>query len=211
MSDAETRALGRAAAILLVASVVRWGWDRMGAGAVPIQGPDESAHLLQKSRALAEDHAERARPLGPGQRIDPNRASARELDRLPGIGATTAQALVASRERDGPFRRPDDLTRVRGVGVATVARIRDRLDFEVPPPGPSPAPSAGKGAEARVDLNRARLEELQALPGIGPALARRIVQARTARPFTGPDDLLRVPGIGPATMERLRTRVTVRP
>lgn len=45
---------------------------------------------------------------------------------------------------------------------------------------------------------------LETLPGIGPALAARIV---AARPFHDVDDLLRVRGIGPATLERLRSAV----
>lgn len=62
----------------------------------------------------------------------------------------------------------------------------------------------GARGEARVRLNQADPRELQTLPGIGPALARRIV---AARPFARIDDLLGVPGIGPKTLERLRPRV----
>ena len=58
--------------------------------------------------------------------------------------------------------------------------------------------------EARVSLNRASLAELEALPGVGPALARRIV---AHRPYLRVEDLLRVPGIGPKTLERLRPYV----
>lgn len=58
--------------------------------------------------------------------------------------------------------------------------------------------------EARVSLNRADAETLQVLPGIGPALAARIV---AGRPFRRVDDLEGVSGIGPATMERLRPLV----
>jgi competence protein ComEA len=56
----------------------------------------------------------------------------------------------------------------------------------------------------RVSLNEASPAELQSLPGIGPALADRIV---AARPFHALDDLRRVRGIGPVTMRRLRDRI----
>lgn len=56
----------------------------------------------------------------------------------------------------------------------------------------------------RISLNEASLPELESLPGIGPALAARIV---AARPFHGIDELERVSGIGPATMRRLRDRI----
>lgn len=58
-----------------------------------------------------------------------------------------------------------------------------------------------------VDLNRASIEELQSLPRIGPALARRIVEGR---PYDDVDALVRVRGIGPATVARLRSRAFVR-
>jgi beta-lactamase superfamily II metal-dependent hydrolase len=54
-----------------------------------------------------------------------------------------------------------------------------------------------------LDLNGADQASLERLPGIGPALARAIVQERGARPFLGADDLARVRGIGAATVERI--------
>lgn len=60
--------------------------------------------------------------------------------------------------------------------------------------------------EARVSVNDAPPIRLERLPGIGPALAQRIV---AARPFARVDDLLRVRGIGPVTLERLRPHVTL--
>lgn len=56
-----------------------------------------------------------------------------------------------------------------------------------------------------VDVNRATADELEALPGIGPKLAARIVEDRTRRgPFPSVEALDRVRGIGPATVRRLR-------
>jgi competence ComEA-like helix-hairpin-helix protein len=70
--------------------------------------------------------------------------------------------------------------------------------------------SASGEAAAMVDLNQAGLAELDALPGIGPVLAGRILQHRAAHgPFREPEDLLAVPGIGPRLYERLRPRVRV--
>jgi competence protein ComEA len=60
-------------------------------------------------------------------------------------------------------------------------------------------------------VNRAGTEALEGLPGIGPALARRVVAHRdSAGPFRTADDLLAVRGIGPATLERLRDRIRFR-
>jgi comEA protein len=57
----------------------------------------------------------------------------------------------------------------------------------------------------RIDVNTAGSAELQLLPGIGPALAERIMQDREANgPFSSVDDLMRVKGIGPRTVARLR-------
>ncbi|MCA9727517.1 MAG: helix-hairpin-helix domain-containing protein [Candidatus Eisenbacteria bacterium] len=63
----------------------------------------------------------------------------------------------------------------------------------------------------KLRINEASEEQLQSLPGVGPALAARIAAARRERPFASPEDLLRVPGIGPRTLERLRPRIEIAP
>ena len=64
-----------------------------------------------------------ARAGTPTRRVDVNRASAAELEALPGIGPALAQRIVADREVNGPFRRPQDLRRVAGIGEKTVAKL----------------------------------------------------------------------------------------
>lgn len=74
------------------------------------------------------------------------------------------------------------------------------------------APAAGAGGPAPggvVDLNGADQAALETLPGVGPAIAQRILEWRAANGgFHTVDELIEVSGIGPATMERLRPLVT---
>ena len=60
-----------------------------------------------------------------------------------------------------------------------------------------------------VDLNQAGIEELAALPGIGPARAQAIVERRNRAGFEAPEDLMEIPGIGTVVFERLRGQVVV--
>lgn len=68
---------------------------------------------------------------------------------------------------------------------------------------------AGSGMMQSVRINSAGVSELQQLPGIGPALAQRIVETRNSGRFSSADDLLRVPGIGKAKLAKLRDYVEV--
>ena len=65
-------------------------------------------------------------PVREGQ-IDVNTAGAEELTELPGIGPARAAAIVADREANGPFRYPEDLLRVPGIGEKTLAGFLDLI------------------------------------------------------------------------------------
>ena len=56
--------------------------------------------------------------------VDINQATVADLDRLPGIGPSTARAIVDHRTRNGPFASVDDLLAVRGIGPAKLAELR---------------------------------------------------------------------------------------
>jgi competence protein ComEA len=217
MTSEERRTVTFTAALLLLASLIRFAWE---VRPVPPVLPPEGvpAELVEETRRALEMEERRRTPLAPGERVDPNRDPEVELARLPGIGPAMAARIAESRDRDGPFARPDDLLRVPGIGPATLERIRALLDLDRVPEQRASAAGGGAdasprpGLEGRVDVNRAGRDELTELPGIGPALADRILEHRLrSGPFRSADELLEVPGIGPSTLERLRPLVRVAP
>jgi competence protein ComEA len=140
---------------------------------------------------------------------------------LPG-GARVIDAIEAA----GGAAGGADLTRLNLAAVlGDGARVAVPLVGQPPPPidptavsgasaagAPSGAsPSASEtGAAERVNVNTASAQELEALPGVGPATAAAIIAERESNgPFTVIDDLDRVQGIGPAKLEQLRDHVTV--
>ncbi len=148
--------------------------------------------------------------------IDLNTADRAELEQLPGVGPSLADAILSHRREAGAFRSVDELGAVHGVGDKTLAKLRPLLTVTEPgaeklerkPTPPVVAPSAGKiqPGESRVNVNTASEAELQRLPKVGPVTAKAIV---AARPFKSVDDLDRVKGIGKKTLDSLRPFVTV--
>lgn len=88
-------------------------------------------------------------------------------------------------------------------------RVPSQMPDEAAPPAET-SPSSKTPGLLRVNLNTATVQELEALPGVGPVLAQRIVEYReTHGPFARVDDLIQVSGIGPALLEKLRPYVYV--
>lgn len=158
---------------------------------------------------------------------DLNRADRAELLQVPGIGPNLADAILAHRST-ATFASVDDLRQVKGIGPATLDKLRPWLSVETPteaepravetlerkPPTPSPPVRAGavklRPGDPPLDLNAASEADLQRLPGVGPTLAARIVVARGVERFRTPDDLRRVKGIGAKTLDNLRAYVVCR-
>lgn len=134
--------------------------------------------------------------------------------RRPGVyevaeGSRVFQAV----ERAGGFTAEAD-----AEAVPLAAQVVDGCRIHVPRKGePSvavsggplvPAPVAPGSKKAPVSINSSGLEELDSLPGIGPATAQKIIDHREAKgPFTSVDQLGDVPGIGPAKLEKIRPLV----
>ena len=127
---------------------------------------------------------------------------------LPG-GSRVADVVAAA---GGPLPEAD----LDQVNLATKVADGDRVHVPrrgevVAARGPGPPGGASSTSKApTVDLNSATAEQLEELPGIGPALAKTIVDHRTRHGrFRAVDDLLDVRGIGPAKLDGLRDLVRV--
>lgn len=85
----------------------------------------DGSQVIVPGPATAPDSTASATgPSGDG-RIHLNRATAAELDDLPGIGPVIAERIVAHRSEHGPFRAVEDLLDVPGIGEAKLANLRD--------------------------------------------------------------------------------------
>ena len=107
-------------------------------------GIERARHVRDGAEAPAAPIAPRPSPravraLRDGQRLDLNEANAADLELLPGIGPSLALRIVRDRLAQGAFGAVDDLLRVRGIGPATLAKLRPLLYVE------SHGPAAAKG------------------------------------------------------------------
>jgi competence ComEA-like helix-hairpin-helix protein len=202
--------------------------DLSGPGA---EADARAPELRAETQRRTDDAARRARPLAPGERIDPGTADEADLDRLPKVGPAQAHRIAEWRKEHGPFRTLADFDAVPGIGPTALAALAPYLTLPAADASPSPAASRtpmAEGAANRhgagsfaapvspsfpaISVNSASAQDLTRIPGIGPALAGRIVAWREAHgAFRSLDELERVPGIGPATVARIRSSGAARP
>jgi len=121
--------------------------------------------------------------------------------RLP-VGSRVLDALLAA----GGMTGDADL-----FAINKAAPLRDGMRIYVPRPGETvPAGSLGSDAERKIDLNAASAQDLDGIPGIGPATAARIVRSRTERRFARVDELQTRGLLSPRVLADIRDLVTVR-
>jgi competence protein ComEA len=130
-------------------------------------------------------------------------------------GAIRRPGLVrlpkASRVADAVARAGGMTARAERSGVNLAAPVSDGQQVLVPGGGVAgaAAATAGSGPAGPVSLSSATAEQLDALPGIGPVTAQKIVDYRTQQgAFRSVDELDAIPGIGPARIAQLQGLVT---
>lgn len=136
--------------------------------------------------------------------VDVNTATAEQLQTLPGVGPAIAKEIIAGR----PYSSVNDLDRVKGLGAARLAELKGKVTASRAPravPAKKKGGASAPKASGVVNVNTATSAELQELPGIGPVLARAIIDGR---PYSSVDDLGRVKGIGEEKLEDLTDLVT---
>ena len=217
-------------------------WAKAGA---PGTAPDPDKTIASGSRVEVTPEGgyrvaamSGAQLLTLGLVIDLNRATAEDLDAIPGLGPALAQRIIDYRKAHGPFKKIDDLREVSGIGPQNLPKLKPYLGLGGPeaiaPPDWEAAMTAGKSVsgthlesqEGRlpgsksdiqpktpgrvIDPNLSSQADLETLPGIGPVLAQRIINYRRAHgPYKKIDDLRKVSGIGRKKLEKLRPYVVI--
>ena len=160
-------------------------------------------------------------------KLDLNTASQKDLEALPGVGAATAKKIIAGR----PYSSPSDLSKA-GISAKTIDKISPMViasgssasqpssatTSRPSAPGAStessgassePTKSAKRSSEqpaaGSVDLNTASQKDLEALPGVGAATAKKII---AGRPYSSTSDLSKA-GISAKTIDKISPMVTV--
>jgi competence protein ComEA len=200
---------GVAAVAILVAALLAW---RAQPRVDPVASPSFEAAATAETTPAAGTAAARGVPSSAAAEVViavGGKVRKPGLVRLP-AGARVADALTAAGGADP------------GVDVALLNLARKVVDGELilvgvtPPPGVTTAPAApaaggtAPAAGGPINLNTATLADLDTLPGVGPVLAQRILDAREAQGgFQAVGDLRKIEGIGDARYDQLKDLVTV--
>jgi competence protein ComEC len=124
-------------------------------------------------------------------------------------GHRHAQPLALLARRDIPVLRTDQNGSVELISDGRTWEVSSHKPATLGPPatGEADAKKVEKAEGRLIDINAATQAELESLPGVGPVIARRIIEVR---PYRTVADLIRVDGIGEKRLEKIRSRVAAK-
>lgn len=188
------------AGVLGGAALVGLVWSLSGRAPAPAVTPPPQIIVIDPRSG---ERAEMSNRREPANREGVSRA------RLPERAGATAggSESLQPREEAADGEASPTAPELEGSGASGVSGDSGASGANAAPKAPeNPTPLA----EQLLNINTASAAQLELLPGIGPALAQRIIADRAERgPFLSVDDLDRVRGIGPRTLERLRPLIRV--
>ena len=140
--------------------------------------------------------------------VDLNNASQKDLEALKGVGPATAKKIIAAR----PYASVDDLSKA-GLSAKQINSLRTMVTVGAAPARATAPPSSARTRSSvatpvstgPVDLNTASQKELEALKGVGPATAKKIM---AGRPYASVDQLTKS-GLSAKQIETIRPNVMV--
>jgi len=103
-------------------------FNKIGEGAFPqLKGSEQVVSSGEaETERVAEDSIRSEEPIASGP-VDINHASEAELRRISGVGPVLAQRIIEDRRVNGAFESPDEILRVKGIGAATLEKIKKQI------------------------------------------------------------------------------------
>lgn len=150
-----------------------------------------------------------------------NRASADDFQRISGIGEQTANNIITYRKENNGFRDIKQLSDVSGIGEKRVEDMIQYIQNQLRNPNSLPSSSQPdktfqptmkpETSSTNISINQVSMEQLQAVSGIGPQLARMIVEERGkhSNGFQNWNQLRAVSGVGDARLKLLQQHFTL--
>jgi len=170
LTAAEKSALGILLSLILSGAALR-AWERSGVALGPVEDWEGLRRLViraprpsgdfpcaesspvfsqagfagssPKTRS-AKSHGSSGKKTGPARPLDLNKATESQLLSLPGVGPSTAKAILAWRAGQGPFTAPEDLLKVKGIGPKKFEALRRFVLVPGMIPGAAPGSSSEK-------------------------------------------------------------------
>ena len=129
MSATKEQVNTRKAHRIVAARFLLWAWGILTCCGLTLGGAEAIHSSIRPSQPLLPVTTQAPDRSLPSQdddtpRLDLNASTLDDLLALPGVGPVTAKAILAFRETVGPFRYPEELMDVRGIGEKTFARLR---------------------------------------------------------------------------------------